>query len=116
LPQILLALSVFRVTQEKLSTAFLTAPLTAFRLQPDAVFVRYSKFSWSTSELGQKQTWRPEITMSALLPKADFGGRELDVCFVPEGFAVSGQRRSIQNHQNQIRDQHDGRHSSYRQR
>jgi hypothetical protein len=27
----------------------------------------------STSEMGQKQTWRPEISMSALPPKADIG-------------------------------------------
>jgi hypothetical protein len=36
------------------------------------------------SALGQKQTWRAEIPMSALPPKADIGGRELDVRFVPE--------------------------------
>ena len=36
------------------------------------------------SALGQKQTSRPEITMSALPPKADIAGRKLDVCFVPK--------------------------------
>jgi hypothetical protein len=35
------------------------------------------------SALGQKQTWRPEIVMSALLPKADIAGRQLNVRFVP---------------------------------
>jgi hypothetical protein len=36
------------------------------------------------STSGQKQTFRPFIAMSALPPKADIGGRELDVRFVPE--------------------------------
>ena len=35
------------------------------------------------SALGQKQTSRPEISMSALLPKADIAGGQLDVRFVP---------------------------------
>jgi hypothetical protein len=34
------------------------------------------------SEAGQKQTSRPEIWMSALPPKADIAGRQLDVRFV----------------------------------
>jgi hypothetical protein len=33
--------------------------------------VRHSKFGFSTSALGQKQTSRSEIAMSALPPKAD---------------------------------------------
>jgi hypothetical protein len=36
------------------------------------------------SALGQKQTSRPEISMSALLPKADIGGVSSDVRFVPK--------------------------------
>jgi hypothetical protein len=35
------------------------------------------------SALGQKQTSRSEIAMSALPPKADIGERNLDVRFVP---------------------------------
>jgi hypothetical protein len=34
--------------------------------------------------MGQKQTSRPEISMSALPPKADIAERRLDVRFVPE--------------------------------
>ena len=34
------------------------------------------------SALGQKQTLRPEISMSALPPKADIGERNWDVRFV----------------------------------
>ena len=36
------------------------------------------------SASGQKQTWRYEIAMSALPPKADVAGRQLDVRFVPK--------------------------------
>jgi hypothetical protein len=36
------------------------------------------------SALGQKRTFGPFITMSALPPKADIVGRELDVRFVPK--------------------------------
>jgi hypothetical protein len=36
------------------------------------------------SVLGHKRTSRPEISMSALLPKADIAGRRLDVRFVPK--------------------------------
>jgi hypothetical protein len=36
------------------------------------------------SAMGQKQTSRPEISMSALPPKADIAGRQLNVRFVPE--------------------------------
>jgi hypothetical protein len=35
------------------------------------------------SALGQKQTFRCASGMSALLPKADIAGRQLDVRFVP---------------------------------
>jgi hypothetical protein len=58
--QILPVLSVFHATYEKLSTA-LCLPLTGFRLHAfpllrlSAVFVRYSEFDWSTSELPRKQ-------------------------------------------------------------
>jgi hypothetical protein len=34
--------------------------------------------------MGQKQTWRPAISMSALPPKADIAERDQDVRFVPE--------------------------------
>jgi len=34
--------------------------------------------------LGQKQTRRGQIVMSALPPKADIGRRQLDVRFVPK--------------------------------
>jgi hypothetical protein len=46
--------------------------------------VRHSKFGFSTSALGQKQTSRSEIAMSALPPKADIGQSASDVCFVPK--------------------------------
>ena len=36
------------------------------------------------SALGQKQTLRSEIAMSALPPKADIAARDWDVCFVPK--------------------------------
>ena len=36
------------------------------------------------SALGQKQTWRSASATSALLPKADIAGRQLDVRFVPK--------------------------------
>jgi hypothetical protein len=36
------------------------------------------------SALGQRQTSRSEISMSALPPKADIAGRDEDVRFVPE--------------------------------
>jgi hypothetical protein len=35
------------------------------------------------SASGQKQTSRPEISMSALPPKAEIAGRQLNVRFVP---------------------------------
>jgi hypothetical protein len=34
--------------------------------------------------MGQKQTSRREISMSALPPKADMAGRQLNVRFVPK--------------------------------
>jgi hypothetical protein len=37
-----------------------------------------------TSHMGQKQTSRFEIAMSALPPKADIAGRQLNVRFVPK--------------------------------
>jgi hypothetical protein len=40
------------------------------------------------SALDQNQTRRPEIAMSALLPKADIGGRHWDVRFVPKADKV----------------------------
>jgi hypothetical protein len=36
------------------------------------------------SALGQKQTFGPFITMSALPPRADIGTQPRNVCFVPE--------------------------------
>jgi hypothetical protein len=35
------------------------------------------------SASGQKRTWRDQVTMSALPPKADIRPRVLDVCFGP---------------------------------
>jgi hypothetical protein len=40
------------------------------------------------SALGQKQTFRYGSVMSALPPKADIAGRDLDVRFVPRGDIV----------------------------
>jgi hypothetical protein len=36
------------------------------------------------SALGQKQTWRSEMAMSALPPKADIRADDQDVCFGPK--------------------------------
>jgi hypothetical protein len=36
------------------------------------------------SALGQKQTWRSQITMSAIHPKGDIAVRVWDVRFVPK--------------------------------
>jgi hypothetical protein len=36
------------------------------------------------SALGQKRTWRDQIAMSALPPKADIPRRNLNVCFGPK--------------------------------
>jgi len=36
------------------------------------------------SALGQKRTWRDQIAMSALPPKADIRPRDQDVCFGPK--------------------------------
>jgi hypothetical protein len=36
------------------------------------------------SALGQKQTSNSQPVISALPPKADIAGRQLDVCFVPQ--------------------------------
>ena len=38
-----------------------------------------------TSGLGHKRTWRGQIMMSALPPKADIRPRDQDVCFGPRG-------------------------------
>jgi hypothetical protein len=35
--------------------------------------------------MGQKRTWRDQIAMSALPPKADIRPRDQDVCFGPIG-------------------------------
>jgi hypothetical protein len=35
------------------------------------------------SALGQKQTWRSQVVMSAIPPKADIRPRDQDVCFEP---------------------------------
>ena len=48
------------------------------------------------SALGQKQTWRSEIPMSALLPKADIPERDCHVRFVPTtDIGRAGQTRVI---------------------
>jgi hypothetical protein len=36
------------------------------------------------SALGQKRTWRDQISMSALPPKADIRPRDQNVCFGPK--------------------------------
>jgi hypothetical protein len=36
------------------------------------------------STLGQQRTWRDQISMSALPPKADIRPRDQDVCFGPK--------------------------------
>jgi hypothetical protein len=55
--------------------------------------VHRNKFGCSTSELGQKQTLDCRPLMSALPPKADIAGCELDVRFVPKADIVSPCRR-----------------------
>jgi hypothetical protein len=46
--------------------------------------VRYGKISAPMSPMGQKLTLHPEISMSALPPKADIAERDKDVRFVPQ--------------------------------
>jgi hypothetical protein len=48
------------------------------------VILRSSNSEDCMSHLGQKQTLRRPITMSALPPKADIAERPVDVCFVPK--------------------------------
>jgi hypothetical protein len=50
------------------------------------------------SALGQKQTSRPEISMSALPPKADIAGRQFDVCFVPGADSCSAAKKALFDH------------------
>jgi hypothetical protein len=45
--------------------------------------VQYSKVERPMSALGQKQTWRDQIAMSALPLKADIDRWHREVCFVP---------------------------------
>jgi hypothetical protein len=47
-----------------------------------------SKTGRPMSALGQKQTSRAEISMSALPPKADIAERDRHVCFVPKADKV----------------------------
>jgi hypothetical protein len=42
------------------------------------------------SALGQKQTWRLDVAMSALPPKADMVEHRCDVRYVPEADFVNG--------------------------
>jgi hypothetical protein len=44
------------------------------------------------SALGQKQTSRPEISMSALPPKADIVQHDRDVRFVPEADSCTAEK------------------------
>ena len=46
------------------------------------------------SALGQKRTWRDQIAMSALPPKADIRPRDQDVCFGPEADTVRADKES----------------------
>jgi hypothetical protein len=41
------------------------------------------------SALGQKRTWRSQITMSALPPKADIRPRDQAVCFGPKADIIT---------------------------
>jgi hypothetical protein len=50
------------------------------------------------SALGQKQTSRPEISMSALPPKADVAGRRLDVRFVPKADSCTATNSRLFDH------------------
>jgi hypothetical protein len=45
------------------------------------------------SHMGQKQTSRPEISMSALPPKADMVQHDHDVRFVPKADVKTGSRQ-----------------------
>jgi hypothetical protein len=49
------------------------------------------------SALGQKQTSHSEIAMSALPPKADIAGHQLDVRFVPKADSCTAAKRSIRS-------------------
>jgi hypothetical protein len=49
-------------------------------VSPEVAHLRHAAMSAS----GHKRTSRPENSTSALPPKADIGGRELDVRFVPK--------------------------------
>jgi hypothetical protein len=48
----------------------------------------------SRSATGQKQTWHRRIVMSALPPKADIDGRQLDVRFVPQADSCTAAKES----------------------
>jgi hypothetical protein len=50
------------------------------------------------SALGQKQTSHPVTSMSALPPKADIGGQELDVRFVPEADSCTATNSRLFDH------------------
>jgi hypothetical protein len=50
------------------------------------------------SALGQKQTWRTEIPMSALPPKADIAARQLNVRFVPKADSCSAAKNGQSIH------------------
>jgi FtsP/CotA-like multicopper oxidase with cupredoxin domain len=50
---------------------------------PRRQFLHLAAGAGLMSALGQKQTWRDQIAMSALPPKADIRPCDQDVCFGP---------------------------------
>ena len=52
--------------------------------------MRHSEMACSTSDLGQKRTWRDQIAMSALPPIADIPRRNLNVRFGPKAEVEAG--------------------------
>jgi hypothetical protein len=57
--------------------------LTPYHIETGGI-VRHSEMTCSTSDLGQKRTWRDQIAMSALPPIADIPRRNHDVRFGPK--------------------------------
>jgi hypothetical protein len=61
------------------SRRLMLAPCAKSKPSSENSVVHHSKIRLLMSALGQKQTSRPEISMSALPPKADIAGRQSDV-------------------------------------
>jgi hypothetical protein len=59
------------------------------------------------SALGRKQTWRPEISMSALPPKADIARRQLDVRFVPKADSCIAAKTRVHSINSSASDKND---------